>query len=267
MCAFELAALSWSFEAPSASSAAPLPLLLHPLPSPSSMETPQRYWSGLYWDGIDPEQIGQRRSRSREGGQRRRPRTRVDSSPRLYVLCSGAVDLSDASCDDDPTLNAMLLQARQHVAESGQDVAEFAVSIIDMREAAGDAATADASDEQADTPTSAAAAPSAAASPAAAAAAALSAAASPSSPSSVGSVCSGRCVVVRLWHEAVFQGARESARGDPGALCRDLHFDPLNALYLHQTSLAQTDQMLDNAAEEAMAQENKAVALESAPGE
>jgi hypothetical protein len=28
------------------------------LVSRAGMETPQRYWSGLYWDGLDPEQIG-----------------------------------------------------------------------------------------------------------------------------------------------------------------------------------------------------------------
>jgi hypothetical protein len=28
-------------------------------PHQTDMETPQRYWSGLYWDGLDPEQLGQ----------------------------------------------------------------------------------------------------------------------------------------------------------------------------------------------------------------
>jgi hypothetical protein len=25
---------------------------------PCAMETPERYWSGFYWEGFDPEQIG-----------------------------------------------------------------------------------------------------------------------------------------------------------------------------------------------------------------
>jgi hypothetical protein len=37
------------------------------------METPDRYWSGLYWDGLEPEQIGEKRKgqqRCRKEGQK-----------------------------------------------------------------------------------------------------------------------------------------------------------------------------------------------------
>lgn len=67
------------------------------------------------------------------------------------------------------------------------------------------------------------------------------------------SCCDGSCLVLRLWHMDVFVGARESARGDPGAYCRDLHFAPrlsgegseAKVMFRHQLSLADTDAIME----------------------
>jgi hypothetical protein len=85
-------------------------------------------------------------------------------------------------------------------------------------------------------------------------AAAASSSSIPSSPLpptfSPRSVCDGTCLVVRLWHMDVFVGARESARGDPGAYCRDIHFAPQladtgAAVFRHQISMADTDAIME----------------------
>ncbi len=161
----------------------------------TKMETPQRYWSGLYWDGLDPEQIG-------------------------------AVSLSDASGDGDAVIDSALAAVRKLLMEAGEKEEDYCVSLIEMQpETEGDAEVA------------------------VAAAAAASSAAAPATVSlsdlSPGSICSGDCLVVRLWHMNVFIGARESATGDPGAQCRDVHFHPTTATPRHVLTLADTDALID----------------------
>jgi hypothetical protein len=51
--------------------------------------------------------------------------------------------------------------------------------------------------------------------------------------------------VVRLWHAAVFLGARETALGNPGAKCRDWHFSPSDGAFRHQLSLEDTDAIME----------------------
>lgn len=65
-----------------------------------------------------------------------------------------------------------------------------------------------------------------------------------SSPSASSSPCDGTCLVVRLWPVCVFLGARETATGNPGANCRDYHFDQRNGQFRHQLKIEETDDIL-----------------------
>jgi hypothetical protein len=77
------------------------------------------------------------------------------------------------------------------------------------------------------------------------------------------SSCPGDCLVVRLWHMDVFLGARESARGDPGARCRDVHCHPFSraiatadadntvvAVVRHVLRMEDTDALMEEQEEE-----------------
>lgn len=141
---------------------------------------------------------------------------------------SGAVSLSDASGEDDPVIDAVLTEVRRRVQAGDEQLEDYCVSLLEMQGEADSHSNSDAG--------SAAAAANSDAQPTPAAA---------STSSSPASVCGGDCLVVRLWHAAVFLGARETALGNPGAKCRDWHFSPSDAAFRHQLSLEDTDAIME----------------------
>jgi hypothetical protein len=75
------------------------------------------------------------------------------------------------------------------------------------------------------------------------------------------SSCPGDCLVVRLWHMDVFLGARESARGDPGARCRDVHCHPgptaVDPVVRHVLRMEDTDALMEEQEEELQHQQQQ----------
>lgn len=124
-------------------------------------------------------------------------------------------------------IDAVLAEVRRRVQAGDEPLEDYSVSLLEMQgkadsnHGAGSAAACDAP------PT-----PAAASTPA------------PLALSSA-SVCGGDCLVVRLWHAAVFLGARETALGNPGAKCRDLHFAPADGAFRHQLALEDTDAIME----------------------
>ena len=140
---------------------------------------------------------------------------------------SGAVSLSDASGEDDLVIDAVLTEVRRRVQAGDEQLEDYCVSLLEMQGEANSNSNSDA------------------ASPAAAASDAQPTPVAAPTPSSPASACGGDCLVVRLWHAAVFLGARETALGNPGAKCRDWHFSPSDGAFRHQLALEDTDAIME----------------------
>lgn len=151
----------------------------------------------------------------------------------------------------------MLDLARARLQAEGESIDEYMLSMIEMKPEAEEEEETEQKEEPEAATTAATAAPSSTTpSPSAPAslppssAASSSCVASSSSSSSFSSSsssvcpCPGDCLVVRLWHSAVFLGARETANGDPGALCKDWHFAPRTAEFRHLLTMEQTDAIM-----------------------
>ena len=197
------------------------------------MESPSRYWSGLYWDGIEPEQIGQQTAALARSScllrlsQLHSLVCRSLAAPLWHapaLLLPGAVELLSASGDGDAVVDAALTSVRSMLAAEGEAASEYFVSLMDMQQQSPkeDVAAADA-----------------------AVSAPLPAPHLSLTSVPPAGVCRGGCLVLRLWPSAVFEGARESAQGNPGAKCRDVHFDPRTAQLRHVTALEETDRIME----------------------
>lgn len=146
---------------------------------------------------------------------------------------------------EEPVVAALLSECRRRLREAEEAAEEYFIAIIDLgdddddneeEEASRTIATESRPAHRADDAVASVAAPPSAAVPSAYADAARD---DPTlfAPGS----CPGTCLVARLLPTSVFDGARESALGNPGAGCRDWHFDRRTGRFAHACDMEQTD--------------------------